>query len=207
MNDQCLSPLVCMDDVCAWPPPPTTSADESDDGSSGETSTTDDGGSDSGPATCTEDADCPSVLELCRQADGVCIDVRDAVYEIRVPSWSPGTGCGGGTFEGDADLYWSLMLGGTEVAVSSWVRGGCPGSWPSTTRCVPPASFHEPFFLGTWDEDGADDTLQDSLWWDGDGNTLADPIDPFILVEGVYDGATGSGGQVQIEFIVVETCG
>lgn len=60
--------------------------------------------------------------------------------------------------------------------------------------------------MGAWDEDGADDTLQDSLWWDGDGNTIADPIDPFILLGGVYDGGTGGGGQVRIEFTAVETC-
>lgn len=122
-----------------------------------------------------------------------------------MPSWTPGTGCSGGTLEGDADLYWQLLLDGVDVAHSSWTQGGCPGSW-NVTVCVPEASFYGTFFLGAWDEDGADDYLQDSMWWDFDGNTIADPLDPFWLHMRGYDGPTGSGGQVRVTFDVVAGC-
>ena len=74
------------------------------------------------------------------------------------------------------------------------------------TRCVPAGTFYGTFFLGAWDEDGTDDYLQDSLWWDFDGNTIADPLDPFWLHNRGYDGETGSGGHLQIEFTVVDGC-
>lgn len=199
---KCINPFICVAGFCTTPPNPGDDGTPSDDGPDDTGSADTGSGSDGAPESCLSSENCPAPLAC--STDGLCVDARDLAYEVTVPTWAPST-CDGGTLDGDADLFWELRIGGATVGSSTWMQGGCPGVWRETV-CVEQGGMHEPWFLVLWDEDGAEDDLMDSLWWDDDGNTLADPIDPIWLHLGGYDGTTGSGGHVRVEFGVVPFC-
>lgn len=155
-------------------------------------------------ATASTKDDC-DWYEVCG-VDGICIDALDAAYEVRVPNWAPNT-CDGGPIDGDADLYWELVLDGVTIGRSGWVQGGCPGNWTDVV-CVQQGLFSENFYLVAYDEDdGTAPDLMDTLWWDDDMNSAPDPIDPYLLHGGGIETDTGSGGHVRVEFTVVAGCG
>jgi len=202
-SGMCLDPLICVADICAWPPDPDGGEDDSAEDADADGGETSGPGDDGSPATCNDNDDC--ALQRACSVDGVCEDARDLAYEIRVPTWAPST-CDGGVVDGDADLYWSLMLGTVELGSSDWEQGGCPGSWPTDTVCVPASGLNGAWFLGLWDEDGDEDALVDALWWDDDADTVPDPIRAYILHDGVWDGTTANGGDLRVEFTVVAGC-
>lgn len=196
----CSDPLVCLADICTWPPsgddgPPVDTGDDASGGM--------DSGDDSGSPTCVENSDCAE-SEACG-ADNVCAYAFDLAYEIRVPGWWPAS-CVDNGLDADADLWWQLQLDGFAIAESGWLQGGCPGSWPGTTGCIPQGGFYSAFALYAWDEDGAEDDLRDILWWDYDDDGYADVLSLEHLHAGLYDGVTNSGGTVVIEFTVVDGC-
>ena len=200
-NGMCLDPLVCLADECVWPPPPPSTSGESMDESSSDGGEESTGGE---PPPCSDNDQCGQA-QVCN-TDGTCIFARDASFEIRVPNWNPGIGCDDGIFSGDADLYWNLHLGTADFGSSTWVQGGCPGSWPNDTICVPVNGFYDGFYLQARDEDGDYDPPADTLWWDNDEDGEPDPIGVRFLHDGVYDGGTGSGGTLRVEFTVVPSC-
>lgn len=204
-DDVCQAALVCVADICSWPPP------DGDDGSDeappietgNEESSGMDTAEDSGPTACGGNSECTE-NEACGP-DNVCVFAFDLAYEIRIPGWWPDT-CVDNGLDADADLWWQLELDGVVAGESGWVQGGCPGSWPETTACIPAGGFYGAFVLYAWDEDGAEDGLRDILWWDYGGDGFADSLDPQYLHAGVYDDVTNTGGSVLIEFTVVEGC-
>jgi hypothetical protein len=196
-NGMCLSPLVCVADECTWPPDPIdTDAGEADtgDGSSGDDGT---------PPACSSDDDCVDEDTVCLP-DGECRHAWYGTYEVHVLTWVP-TNCSGGTFDGAADLWWSLRLGEQLIFTSPWTQGGCPGHWESSVACVEGGAFFEPFVLSLYDEDNTASELFDQLWFDyGDGAPGLFP--PEHLIAGSYDGTTNNGGNVVIEFDLVDSC-
>lgn len=196
-NGMCLDPLVCLLDECVWPPPP-------DDGGNDESSSGGDESTGTEPEPCSSNDECGGSY-VCN-TDGTCVFARDASYEIRVPNWDPGVGCDDGIFSGDADLYWNLTLGGVDWGGSGWVQGGCPGSWPNDSVCVPATNLYDGWYLEARDEDGDYDPPADTLWWDDDLDSVPDPISVSILHDGVYTAGTGSGGTLRVELAVVEAC-
>lgn len=205
MNDMCLSPLVCLDEICTWSPPSATDSTDSDSGDDpGSDSSSSEGSSETGPTSCEINEDC-FAHEVCRP-DGTCAYAADSAFRVTVLNWIP-SDCSGGPLEGYAELWWQLKIDDTVVGSSGWTQGGCPGHWEDQQICVTGGSLFGTFFLSALDEDnGTARDLMDVLWWDYDSDGVADPIDPEILHNRGYDGATGSGGHVELSFDVVDHC-